>query len=121
MQLLSLNFFLCTLGGIWQPAEWSSGCAKLLYNALTFYTIVPLYLFVLTQLIYLVCQVDSMDEFLLNSLSCTTLLAVCTKATIAIIHRGAIIDLVRTLSQEPCKPRDAGETAIRTKLDEFIR
>ncbi|XP_032667591.1 uncharacterized protein LOC116842453 [Odontomachus brunneus] len=121
MRLLSLNFFICTLGGIWRPVEWSSSCAHLLYNAFTFCTIVPLYFLVLTQFMDLVLVVDNMDDFTTNSLMFLTIVAACCKATIALIRRDAIIDLVHTLLREPCKPRGAEETAIQTKFDDFIR
>ncbi|XP_032667625.1 uncharacterized protein LOC116842470 isoform X3 [Odontomachus brunneus] len=121
MQLLSLNIFLCTLGGIWRPVKWTSCSAKLLYHAFSFYIIASQYLLVLTQIINLVIIFGDIDEFLFNFLSCLTLIVVCFKTTIALMHQDAIIDLIQTLSQEPCKPRNADEMAIQTKFDEFIR
>ncbi|XP_025156405.1 odorant receptor 46a isoform X1 [Harpegnathos saltator] len=121
MELLALNFFIYTMGGIWRPVEWTSGCAKLLYSVFSFCTIVPMYLFMLTQFMDLVLVVDNVDDFITNSLMFMTIVAVCCKATIAMLRRDVIIDLVQTLSREPCKPQDADEVAIQTKFDEFIR
>ncbi|EFN79915.1 Odorant receptor 46a, isoform A [Harpegnathos saltator] len=121
MELLSLNFFLYTMGGIWQPVEWSSGSAKLLYNVFSFCTIVPMYFLVLTQFMDLVLVVDNVDDFITSSLMFMTIVAVCCKATTALLRRDVSIDLVQTLSRGPCKPQYADEAAIQTKFDEFIR
>ncbi|XP_019698823.2 odorant receptor 46a isoform X3 [Harpegnathos saltator] len=121
MELLSLNFFIYTMGGIWRPVEWTSGSAKLLYNVFSFCTIVPMYFLMVTQFMDLVLVVDNVDDFITNSLMFMTIVAVCCKATTAMVRRDLIIDLVQTLSREPCKPQDADEAAIQTKFDEFIR
>ncbi|EFN79919.1 Odorant receptor 46a, isoform A [Harpegnathos saltator] len=121
MELLSLNFFIYTMGGIWRPVEWTSGRSKLLYNVFSFCTIVPMYFLMVTQFMDLVLVVDNVDDFITNSLMFMTIVAVCCKATTAMVRRDLIIDLVQTLSREPCKPQDADEAAIQTKFDEFIR
>ncbi|XP_014482547.1 PREDICTED: uncharacterized protein LOC106748489 [Dinoponera quadriceps] len=121
MQLLRMNFLIYTVGGVWRPIRWSSSFAKLLYSAFTFCTIVPLYFLVLTQFMDLVLVVDNMDDFTTNSLMFVTIIAVCCKATIAVIRRDRIIGLVQTLSREPCKPQDVDESAIQSKFDKFIR
>ncbi|XP_019698824.2 odorant receptor 46a isoform X1 [Harpegnathos saltator] len=121
MELLSFNFFLYTMGGIWRPVEWTSSCAKLLYNVFSFCTIVPMYFLMVTQFMDLVLVVDKVDDFITNSLIFMTIVIVCCKATTAMVRRDMIIDLVQTLSRKPCKPQDADEAAIQTKFDEFIR
>ncbi|XP_032667636.1 uncharacterized protein LOC116842474 [Odontomachus brunneus] len=65
--------------------------------------------------------VDNMDDFATNSLMFMTIVGVCCKATVAVLRRDAIIDLIGILVKEPCKPRDETETAIQEKFDEFIR
>ncbi|EFN79917.1 Odorant receptor 46a, isoform A [Harpegnathos saltator] len=109
------------MGGVWRPVEWTSSCAKLLNNVFGFCTIVPIYFLMLTQLMNLVFMVDNVDDFITNSLMFMTILAICCKATTAMVRRDVIIDLVQTLSREPCKPQDADELAIQTKFDVFIR
>ncbi|EFN79916.1 Odorant receptor 46a, isoform A [Harpegnathos saltator] len=109
------------MGGIWRPVEWTSGCAKLLYNVFSFCTIVPIYFFMLTQFMDLVLVVDNVDDFITNSIMFMTIVAICCKAATVMLRRDVIIGLVQTLSREPCKPQDAVEVAIQTKFDEFIR
>lgn len=121
MRILSLNFLIYTVGGVWRPVEWSSSVAKLLYTVFTIFTIVPLYFLVLTQFMDIVLIVDNMDDFATNSLMFMTIVGVCCKATVAVLRRDAIIDLVGMLLKEPCRPRDETEMAIQAKFDEFIR
>ncbi|XP_019698833.1 odorant receptor 46a-like isoform X1 [Harpegnathos saltator] len=121
MQILRLNFLIYTVGGVWRPIAWSSNTAKFLYNAFTVCTIVPLYFLMLTQLMDIVLIVDNMDDFTTNSLMFMTIVAVCCKATIAVLRRNGIIGLVQMLLTEPCRPRDEEEVAIQTKFNKFIR
>ncbi|EFN79920.1 Odorant receptor 46a, isoform A [Harpegnathos saltator] len=121
MQLLSLNFLIYSLSGVWRPISWSSSCAKLLYSAFTVFTVVPLYFLVLTQLMDIVLIVDNIDDFTNNSLMLVSIISVCCKATVVVLRRGAITGLVEMLLTEPCRPRDEDELAIQARFDEFIR
>ncbi|XP_011067878.1 PREDICTED: odorant receptor 22b-like [Acromyrmex echinatior] len=120
MQMLSLNFFIYTVGGIWRPVEWSSNGAKLLYNVFTFIIISSEYFLVLTQFMDIVLIVDNIDDFATNTLMFLTIVAVCCKATVIVVRRNAIINLVQILLKAPYKPRDEDEVAIQTKFDKFI-
>ncbi|XP_012059522.1 PREDICTED: odorant receptor 46a, isoform A-like [Atta cephalotes] len=121
MQMLSLNFFIYTVGGIWRPVEWSSNGAKLLYNVFTFIIISSEYFLVLTQFMDIVLIVDNIDDFATNTLMFLTIVAVCCKATVVVVRRNAIINLVQILLKAPYKPRDEDEVAIQTKFDKFIK
>ncbi|XP_029678894.1 odorant receptor 22c-like, partial [Formica exsecta] len=106
--------------GIWQPIEWSSTGVKLLYNVFTFIVLVLEYSLTLTQFMDIVFVVNNIDDFVADSLMFVTMVAVCCKATIVIIRRSAIIDLIQALLKEPCKPREKDEVMIQTKFDKFI-
>ncbi|XP_011705074.1 PREDICTED: odorant receptor 46a, isoform B-like [Wasmannia auropunctata] len=121
MQILSLNFLIYTLCGIWRPIEWSSNGAKLLYNIFTFIVIFSEYFLVLTQFMDILLIVDNIDDFANNTLMFLTIVAVCCKATIVVVRRNAIINLVQILMRAPCKPCDENEAAIQTKFNKFIR
>ncbi|XP_072767709.1 odorant receptor 4-like isoform X1 [Anoplolepis gracilipes] len=121
MQMLSLNFLIYTMGGIWRPIEWSSNCAKLSYNVFTIVIITAMYFLMLTQFMDIVLIVDNMDDFATNSLMFMTIISVCCKATIALVRRNAIIDIVQMLLKDPYKPQNKAEMAIQMKFDEFIR
>ncbi|XP_072761972.1 odorant receptor 4-like isoform X2 [Anoplolepis gracilipes] len=121
MQILSLNFLMYTMCGIWRPTEWSSNYAKLLYNVFTILIIVAMYFLMLTQFMDIILVIDNIDDFATNSLMFITIVGVCCKATIVVVRRNAIIDLVQMLLKDPCKPRNEAEVTIQMKFDKFIR
>ncbi|XP_071639464.1 putative odorant receptor 69a isoform X3 [Temnothorax longispinosus] len=121
MQILTLQFLVYNYCGLWRPSEWSSNVAKLLYNVFTFVIISSEYFVVLTQFMDIVLIVDNINDFATNTLIFLTLVAVCCKATVVLMRRNAIINLMQLLMKAPCKPCDKDESAIQTKFDRFIR
>lgn len=121
MQLLSLNFLLYTLSGVWRPIKWISKCSKCLYSVFTFSTIYLLNFSVLIQLMDIVLVVDNIDEFATISLMFLTALATFCKAATAVIRRSEIINLVKILQEKPCKPSSEEEINIQMKYDNLIR
>jgi len=121
MQTLSLNFLIYTFGGVWRPIEWCSNQAKMLYSTYTVFVLSLLYFYVLTHFMDIVLIVDNVDDFASNSLMFLTIVAVCCKATLVVVRRNAIINLVQILLKHPYKFQDADEMAIQRKFDEFIR
>jgi len=121
MQILSLNFLIYTIGGMWRPVEWSSNSAKLLYNIFTFMVIFSEYFLVLTQFMDIIFVVNNVDDFATNTLMFLSIVVVCSKATVIVVRRNTIINLVQILLKAPHKPRDEDEIAIQAKFDKFIR
>lgn len=75
----------------------------------------------ITQFMDIILIVDNIDDFATNTLMFLTIVAVTCKATIVVVRRNAIINLVQVLLAAPCKPRNDEEVAIQTKFDKFIR
>ncbi|XP_011633607.2 uncharacterized protein LOC105424845, partial [Pogonomyrmex barbatus] len=121
MQLLTLNFLIYTVAGIWRPIEWSSNGAKLLYNIFTSVILFLEYFLVISQFMDILLVVDNVDDFVANSLMFASIVAVTSKATLVVIRRNAIVKLVQMLLTIPCKPQDESEEVIQTKFDKFIR
>ncbi|XP_071639468.1 odorant receptor 46a-like isoform X1 [Temnothorax longispinosus] len=121
MQILSLNFLIYTIGGIWRPVEWSSNGAKLLYSIFTCGVIFSEYFLMLTQFLDILLVVDNIDDFTANALMFLAIVTDCCKATVVVIRRNAIINIVQSLLKAPHKPRNEDEVAIQTKFDKFIR
>ncbi|KAL0112609.1 hypothetical protein PUN28_012118 [Cardiocondyla obscurior] len=121
MQLFQLNFSMYTVGGVWRPIDWSSNIVKLLYNAYTFVVLSLLYFLMITQFMDIIFVVDNMDDFATNTLMLFTMVAVCCKATIVVVRRKAIKDVIQMLLTPPCKPRDEDEIEIQKKFNKFIR
>jgi len=121
MQILSLNFLMYSVGGIWRPIEWCSSVAKMLYSTYTILVLSSLYFLVLTQFMDIILIVDNVDDFTTNSLMFLTIVTVCCKATLIVVRRNTIINLVQILLKSPYKFQDANEMTIQRKFDEFIR
>jgi len=121
MQILSFNFLLYTVGGIWRPIEWYSNEAKMLYSTYTIFVLSSLYFLVLTQFMDIVLIVDNVDDFTTNSLMFLTIVAVSCKATVVVVRRNAIINLVQVLLKSPYKFLDTDEMTIQRKFDKFIK
>ncbi|XP_029678991.1 odorant receptor Or2-like [Formica exsecta] len=49
------------------------------------------------------------------------MIAVCCKATIVIIRRSAIIDLIQALLKEPCKPRNKDEVTNTNEIRQIYQ
>ncbi|XP_011869953.1 PREDICTED: odorant receptor Or1-like isoform X2 [Vollenhovia emeryi] len=120
MQILSLNFLIYTICGMWRPTEWLSNGAKFLYNIFTCIVLISEYFFTLTQFLDLLFVVDNIDDFVANSIFLISVAALIYKATLVVTRRNAIISLVQVLLTAPCKPQDEDEVAIQTKFDQFI-
>jgi len=121
MQILSFNFFLYTITGLWRPIEWSSKCSKSLYNVYTFFTLYLFTYFFLTHFLYVIFVVDNLE----NLASCCSIflgtITLFCKAIIIVIRRDRIINLIKILQEEPCKACNEEEINIHIKFDHLIR
>ncbi|KAF3054595.1 Odorant receptor 007 [Nylanderia fulva] len=121
MQLLSLNFLLYTISGLWRPIEWTSKCSKYLYGLYTFTMMYLLIFSVIIQLMDIILVIDNVDDFTTTSLLFLSDIACFCKATTIIIRRDKIINLIKTLQEKPCKPSSEEEINIQMEYDNLIR
>ncbi|XP_072762545.1 uncharacterized protein [Anoplolepis gracilipes] len=121
MQILSFNFFLYTISGMWRPIECSSKCSKILYNMFTYLMMCLLLILILTQLLDIILIVDNVDDFTTNSFMLFTVISVFFKAATTVIRRDKIINLIETLQKKPCKAYTEEESDILMKFDRLIR
>ncbi|KAG7189250.1 hypothetical protein KM043_008810 [Ampulex compressa] len=121
MELLSLNFYLYTISGIWQPPTRTSKAQRLFYGLYTCFTLFLFYFLTLSQFLDLVLVVDNVDDFITNMLMFMTMVGITFKGTTAVLCYDDIFNLTNVLLKEPCKVRDAGEIRIQKKFDNFIR
>ncbi|KAL0112582.1 hypothetical protein PUN28_012114 [Cardiocondyla obscurior] len=121
MQLLTLNFLIITVCGIWRPIEWTSFGAKLLYNIFTVVIVLSQYFMTITEFLDILFVVNNIDDFAANTLMFFSMMAVCCKTTIILTRRNEIINLVQSLLEKPHKPQNQDEVAIQTKFNEFIK
>jgi len=121
MQILSFNFLLFTMSGVWRPIEWTSKCSKYLYGVFTFFTMYLLHFSILMiRLMDIVLVVDNMDDFAATSLMFLTAVSTFCKAATAVTRRSEIINLVKILQEKSCKPGNEEEINIQTKYDALI-
>ncbi|EZA59461.1 hypothetical protein X777_00304 [Ooceraea biroi] len=120
MQILSLNFLLYTIGGVWRPIEWSSTRSKLLYNLFTFYVICSLMFLLVTELLNILF-VDNIDDCIMILMILLSIVSCICKMFIVIIRRDKIINIIGTLREKPCKACTEDEMDIQLKFDRLIR
>ncbi|XP_025266863.1 odorant receptor Or1-like [Camponotus floridanus] len=121
MKILSFNFFLYTISGMWRPIEWSSKCSKMLYSMLTCFTMYFLIIFTLTQLLDIILVIENVDDFAMNTSMLLSFMNVLFKAITVITHRDKIVNLIEILQKEPCKVYSEKEINIQMKFDCMIR
>ncbi|XP_011330269.2 odorant receptor 46a isoform X2 [Ooceraea biroi] len=119
MQILSLNFLLYTIGGVWRPIEWSSTRSKLLYNLFTFYVICSLMFLLVTELLNILF-VDNIDDCIMILMILLSIVSCICKMFIVIIRRDKIINIIGTLREKPCKACTEDEMDIQLKFDRLI-
>lgn len=119
--MLSLNFLLYTMSGVWRPIEWTSKCSKCLYSVFTISTICLLNFSMLTQLMDIFLVVDNMDDFATTSLMFLSADGAFCKAVTVVTRRSEIINLIKILQEKLCKPSSEEEINIQMKYDNLIR
>lgn len=121
MQILSFNFLMYTMIGLWRPIEWSSKCSKSLYSVYTFFTIYVLTFSMLTNLLYIAFIVDNVDAFVSCLSLALSVISTLFKAILTVIRRDRIINLTEILQKEPYKACNEEEIDIQMKFDRSIR
>ncbi|XP_072762243.1 odorant receptor 43a-like isoform X2 [Anoplolepis gracilipes] len=121
MQILSFNFFLYTISGLWRPIEWSSKCSRILYNMFTYLIMCLLLIQILAQLLDIIFIVDNMDDFTTNSYIFVSVIGIFFKAATVVTRRNEIINVIETLQKKPCKACTEEESDILMKFDRLIR
>ncbi|EZA59460.1 ObirOr5-E22 [Ooceraea biroi] len=121
MQILSLNFLLYTIGGIWRPIEWSSNCSKLLYSLFTFFSIYSLLILLVTQFLDIVFIINDIEDYITNIMILLSVISCVTKMFVVVIRRDKIINIIEILQEKPCKACTEDEMNIQLKFDRIIR
>ncbi|CAL1679071.1 unnamed protein product [Lasius platythorax] len=121
MQILSFNFLLYTICGMWRPIKWSSKCSKMLYSVFTCFSMYLLISLTLTQLLDIILVIDNVDDFAMISLNLLSLISVIFKAVNAIIRRDKIVHLIEILQKKPCRAYNKEDNDIQMKFDRLIR
>ncbi|KAF3054602.1 Odorant receptor 023 [Nylanderia fulva] len=121
MRILSFNFFLYGICGMWRPIEWSSKYSKILYGVFTCFTTYLVLLLLFTQLMDLILVIDNVDDFATNALFLLSVVSVFVKVVTTITRRDKIVNLIEILQKKPCIAYDEEECDIQMKFDRLIR
>ncbi|KAL0112577.1 hypothetical protein PUN28_012112 [Cardiocondyla obscurior] len=101
--------------------EWSSVRAKLFYRVFSIFVVFSIYFLTTTQFLDIIFVANNIDDFATNSSMFFSIMAVTCKATVVIVRRKEIINLIQTLMEKPHKPQNKDEVTIQTKFDKYIR
>ncbi|KAF3054555.1 Odorant receptor 021 [Nylanderia fulva] len=121
MRVMQFPLKVLTVAGCWPPVSWSLLCKQTVYNAYTIFICLLLLTFALPQIMDIILNVKTPDEF---SDSLYTMLPTgiaCCKILNLLINRKNIKILTDALIEEPFKPLESDEIEIRQKFDNTIQ
>ncbi|XP_043252550.1 odorant receptor Or1-like [Colletes gigas] len=117
MHLLRWIFKVNTFAGCSQTSSWTSPIKKFLYTVYTFVLFVLLHSFCLTQILDIVYNVNSQDEFSENIYWTVGVALTCFKMWSLLHNRDNYAILIDELERKPLLPANTEEIEIRTKFD----
>lgn len=117
-QFFRLRYQWCVASNRMVIQQW---CSKLLYRAFAIIIIYLLNFSMLTQLLDIILVIDNMDDFATTNIMLFSAIGTLFKAITAVVRRERIIDLMKTLQEEPCKACNEEELTIQTRYDRLIR
>lgn len=121
MHGMQLTFKVLTAVGCWRPQSWSSWWMRIVYNAYTFFIIILLYSFLISQILDIVLNVQNTDDFTENFYATLASIVSCSKLLSLLVNRSNIDMLVNLLIEKPYKPLDIDEMKIQYKFDKVIQ
>ncbi|XP_044597153.1 odorant receptor 2a-like [Cotesia glomerata] len=118
MEILTLNFFVLTLVGLWKPRGWS-GIKAVLYH---FYTAIVIFAnisFLFSGIMDLEFVNVDIAAIIDNISLLLSLVTIRQKTACAIGNRKDIKEIIDTLGRSPFKPQDQEEENIVKRFDGF--
>lgn len=112
--------FVCTLlaiCGCWRPASWDSPSKKILYSAYTVVVWLSVHFLSVSQILDLVINVKTQDDFSDNFYVTLAVLGICVKMCTVLISRRNIGNLIDLLAKKPFSSMSNKENEIRTRYD----
>ncbi|KAK0075014.1 hypothetical protein PV326_011956, partial [Microctonus aethiopoides] len=120
MRLLGISFGILEFFGFWRPTKLSGWKANL-YNFYTIINLIILYFLALTQLIDFLQFSDNVAELMDKAMLMMSVINSCAKAGNILQKRSEILNLIKTLKNKPCLPRDKLDWIIQNKFDRDIK
>ncbi|XP_034949800.1 putative odorant receptor 19b [Chelonus insularis] len=118
MTLLSRNFRLLSLTGLWKPTEWKSWKAQL-YNLYTFIVAFANFSFVVSGIMAIDIKNSTLAVIVDNVSLTLAAVNACGKLFCAVFSRKYILEVINCLQNKPFTPQDREEVMIYNKFDRY--
>ncbi|XP_057318498.1 odorant receptor 2a-like [Microplitis mediator] len=118
MEILTTNFFVLSLVGLWKPRGWS-GIKAILYH---FYSAIVIFAnisFLISGIMDLEFTNIDIAAFIDNISLLLSLVTIRQKTACAIGNRGDIKEIIDSLGRSPFKPQDEEEVNIVKRFDDL--
>ncbi|XP_018374275.1 PREDICTED: odorant receptor Or1-like [Trachymyrmex cornetzi] len=115
------TFKFLTICGCWRPDSWTSSCKRVIYHTHTFFVLVLINTFTLSQLLDIILTVDNADDFTDNFYMLLAMIVSCCKMLSMLINRKNIALLTNILTERPCRPLEPEEIEIHNKFDKGVQ
>ncbi|XP_076621050.1 odorant receptor 94a-like [Colletes latitarsis] len=119
MHILRWIFKVHTIAGCSQTSDWTSPNKKFLYTVYTFVLFVLIHSLCLTQILDIVFNVNSQDEFSENIYLTVGVFVSCFKMWNLLHNRENYAVLISKLEKKPLLPVNTEEIEIRAKFDKM--
>lgn len=118
MEILTTNFFVLTLVGLWKPRGWS-GIKAILYHCYSAIVIFANISFLISGIMDLEFTNIDIAAFIDNVSLLLSLVTIRQKTACAIGNRGDIKEIIDSLGRSPFKPQDKEEENIVKRFDDL--
>jgi hypothetical protein len=116
MQVFPVTFKILIICGFWKPTHYSTFIKKYLYNCYTFIMCFLVYSFTLSHLIDIIIKSKNFDHLVERCFMVLSMLNVCCKITNILYFRKDILQLLKLLISNHCKPNNKIEEEIQKKF-----
>ncbi|XP_020291767.1 odorant receptor 46a-like [Pseudomyrmex gracilis] len=121
MSILKFTLVICTIAGFWQPPSWSSLYKHIIYKIYALFLISSFYLFIISQFMNIVLNVDNSDELTDSMYMMLTVFVAGYKQVCIWTDRKTVRMIISVLTDRPFKPSVSDEVTIRDKFEKRIQ
>jgi len=121
MNILKFTLAICGFAGCWQPPLWTSLSKNIMYKAYATFLMSSLYIFLISQIVYIVLNINSSDKITDTIYIMLTILVAGYKQVYMWIDRKSFMTIINMLTEKSFAPRESRELAIQRKFENAIQ
>lgn len=121
MHTLKFTLAICTVAGFWQPPSWTSLFKHIVYKSYALFLNSSLIVFAITQLMYILINVDDSDDLIDSLHMMLTVFVAGYKQICMWVDNKNITAMIRILNEKPFMPFKSQELTIQRKFDKMIQ